>query len=102
MADPRRHTARWIAGFVLVISAGLIAVLVASPPAQITEAKSALLGRIAPTISGATVDGATYRLPRSPGHYVVVNFFASWCIPCQEEGPELVAFQFQHQQSGDA
>ena len=33
---------------------------------------------------------------------MVLNFFASWCVPCQLEGPELVAFQFQHQQSGTA
>lgn len=102
MARRRRHTAMWIAVLVLVISAGLVAVLVASPPAQITEAQSALLGRPAPTIAGATVDGSAFRMPENPGHYVVVNFFASWCIPCQEEGPELVAFQFQHLQSDNA
>ena len=33
---------------------------------------------------------------------MVVNFFASWCEPCQTEGPELVQFAFEHQQAGDA
>ena len=33
---------------------------------------------------------------------MVLNFFASWCVPCQTEGPELVRFAFQHQQTGDA
>ena len=32
----------------------------------------------------------------------MVSFFASWCEQCQSEGPELVKFQFEHQQSGDA
>jgi len=99
-----RHTARWVAVFVLVVSAGLVAVLATRPSAQTVEARNPLVDThaIAPTIAGATVDGTSYRLPRAPGHYVVLNFFASWCIPCQEEGPELVAFQFRHHGSGDA
>jgi cytochrome c biogenesis protein CcmG/thiol:disulfide interchange protein DsbE len=105
VASPRvsgRHTARWVGIIVLVIASGLVAVLATRPSAQTAEAQSPLLGRVAPPITGVTLSGANFSLPRAPGHYVVVNFFASWCIPCQEEGPELVAFQFRHQQRGDA
>ncbi len=91
-----RHTARWVGVFVLVIAAGLIAVLATRPSAQTVEAENPLDGHFAPPVAGPTVEGGHYRLPPAPGHYVVVNFFASWCVPCQEEGPELVAFQFQH------
>jgi cytochrome c biogenesis protein CcmG, thiol:disulfide interchange protein DsbE len=87
---------------VLVIAAGLIAVLATRPSATTVEAKSPLVGTLAPRIGGVTLDGTHFQLPRAPGHYVVLNFFASWCVPCQEEGPELVAFQFQHRQSGTA
>jgi cytochrome c biogenesis protein CcmG/thiol:disulfide interchange protein DsbE len=55
---------------------------------------------MAPAVRGVTVGGTQFALPRAPGHYVVLNFFASWCVPCQLEGPELVTFEFQHQQSG--
>lgn len=101
---PARHTARWMGVSTLVIAAGLIAVLATRPSALTVEAKNPLVDNhaVAPTIAGATVDGTPFRLARAPGHYVVVNFFASWCVPCQEEGPELVAFQFQHHQSGTA
>ena len=101
-AVPARHTARWVALGILVITAGLIAVLATRPPALTVEARSALKGKFAPPVAGATVDGAHFQLPRAPGHYVVLNFFASWCVPCRDEGPELVAFQFQHQRLGDA
>ena len=95
-----RHTARWVGVGVLVIAAGLIAVLATRPSATTVEAQSALVGKAAPPLAGATVDGTHFALPRAPGHYVVVNFFASWCVPCQQEGPELVAYGFQHRQGG--
>ena len=103
-ADPprRRHTARWIAVTVLVVSAGLIAVLATRPPAAVSEVQSPLVGKLAPAVSGLTVDGRPFSLPRAPGTWVVLNFFASWCVPCQTEGPDLVAFSFQHQKTGDA
>ena len=97
-----RHTARWVGIGVLVVAAGLIAVLATRPPATVTEVQSPLVGKAAPSVRGVTVTGRLFALPRVPGSYVVLNFFASWCGPCQTEGPELVKFAFQHQQSGDA
>lgn len=102
-APPRvrgRHTARWVGVGVLVIAAGLIAVLATRPSATTVEAQSPLVGRIAPPVAGVTAGGGHFALARAPGHYVVLNFFASWCVPCQQEGPELVTFGFQHQQAG--
>src|ERR1035438_8680200 len=64
--------------WVLVVAAGLIAVLATRPPASVAEVQSPLVGNPAPSVGGVTLTGTRYELPREPGMYVVVNFFASW------------------------
>ena len=97
-----RHRARWAAVGALVVVAGLVAVLATRPPATASEAFSPLVGKPVPVLAGTTLSGSHYVLATPPGRYTVVNFFAAWCGPCQQEGPELVKFAYEHQRSGDA
>jgi thiol-disulfide isomerase/thioredoxin len=85
-----------------VALAGLVAVLATRPPAVTQEARNPLDGRPAPPVAGRTVTGVSFRLPDPPGRFVLLNFFASWCVPCQQEGPELVRFAFEHRATHDA
>jgi len=98
----RRHAARWVAGSALVIGVGLVVLLATRPPQAATEAYSPLVGHPAPAIVGTTVGGSSFDLDSLRGRWVVVNFFASWCPPCQQEEPELVTFAYEHRAPTDA
>jgi cytochrome c biogenesis protein CcmG/thiol:disulfide interchange protein DsbE len=91
-----RHLTRWVAGGVLVVLAVVGIVLATRTPQEATAVQSPLLDHRAPVFSGTDlVNGSHVDLAALRGHYVVINFFASWCIPCQQEAPDLSRFAYE-------
>ena len=90
---PRARRWRWVAvavGLVLIVGWAFVAgrSLGRDPRAV----RSVLIGKEMPAFSlsalgGGEIDSAAYR-----GEILVVNFWASWCVPCIREAPELEAF----------
>ncbi len=52
-------------------------------------------GRLAPDFGGAVLDGEQLKLSDYRGKVVLIDVWASWCVPCRKEMPFLT--QLRHQ-----
>jgi cytochrome c biogenesis protein CcmG/thiol:disulfide interchange protein DsbE len=98
----RSRKVLWIAVAMAVPVCLLVIALANGQPAATRVGKSPLVGKPAPAVEGMTVDGTPASLADLKGKWVVVNFFATWCVPCRVEHPQLIRFAQAHEAAGDA
>ncbi|HJW90317.1 MAG TPA: TlpA disulfide reductase family protein [Anaerolineales bacterium] len=58
-------------------------------------------GQSAPDFTLTTFDGQPYTLSEFKGKVVVINFWASWCKPCEQEAADLETAWQSYQGRGD-
>ncbi|MHB1176367.1 MAG: peroxiredoxin family protein [Sulfuriferula sp.] len=64
------------------------------------QADSLRVGTAAPAFTVKMLDGRVLSLASLQGKVVVLNFWATWCPPCQAEMPVLEQYYRQYQKEG--
>lgn len=82
-----------------VVGVAIAAVVVVAAAAVVgftttttSRASGPVVGRAAPAWSGTTLGGSALSSASARGHWIILNFFATWCGPCQRETPQLEEF----------
>lgn len=77
--------------------------IVNTPPATplaVTTVFKQLIDQPAPNFELASLDGRTVRLSSYRGRLVFLNFWATWCEPCQRELPAFARFMAEQGETG--
>lgn len=98
-SEKNKKTPVWIffIGFFLL---GLFLILIAQGIKN-TNQTPVSLGQKAPDFSLTTFNSETFSTAQLNGKILVVNFWASWCKPCEQEAADLENAYQKYKEAGD-
>lgn len=67
---------------------------------KLDESRSGAVGKTAPVFSTTDIDGKSLSLSDFKGKYVLLDFWASWCVPCRKGNPHLIKLYQQYKGKG--
>jgi cytochrome c biogenesis protein CcmG/thiol:disulfide interchange protein DsbE len=94
--EPRRRLS--VGSIVLLVGIALTALVFGIALARQNQTQPT--SGAAPDFTLTMMDGGQLRLSDQQGKIVIVNFWASWCIPCRNEAPILQTIWEQYRNRG--
>lgn len=87
---------------IVVVIAALVVVLLLAFRRDPHDIRTGTVGKPAAAFALQKLDGSgMLRSDDAKGKITIVNFFASWCVPCKEENPALVRVYERYRASDD-
>jgi cytochrome c biogenesis protein CcmG/thiol:disulfide interchange protein DsbE len=78
------------------VAAAAVAVVAFGLLRPSSQSQGPRVGQAAPLFSAPVVTGGRLALAADRGQAVLLNFWASWCVPCQAEFPVLKRAESRH------
>jgi cytochrome c biogenesis protein CcmG/thiol:disulfide interchange protein DsbE len=92
---------RWLSKGGRLLAFGLLIALLSLSAWGLVKANSGPVeSGLAPDFTLTSFDGRTLTLSQLRGQVVIVNFWASWCLPCREEAAYLESTWRQYKDQG--
>lgn len=67
---------------------------------RITMLRKTMIGSVLEDVSGKTPGGDTLALNQVKGKVTLVDFWASWCVPCRQENPNIIKIYDAYKNEG--